>query len=755
MSNNDNLPTGNASPRGDGHGSVNVNSLAVSDSSKPQAADQDTVDAAVLEKYDRESVVRHALPERIVKLVTLLSVLLALFHLYTSFSGPLVDVAQRSIHLYTLLGLAFVLYPISRKGARDRVPWGDALLVVLAFAIGIYMLVVADRVIATAGRINMFDTAVGLVAILLVLDAARRITGWGLTLLAAVFLVYGFYAKLSFYPSLNVNIILAITRQIVSHLVFITEGLLGTAIAVSASYIMLFILFGAFLGKSGLGQLFNDLALAVAGHTRGGPAKVAVIASGFLGSINGSAIANVVTTGAFTIPLMKRTGYKPNFAGAVEAASSVGGQILPPIMGAAAFIMAEVLAVPYTQVVMAGIIPALLYYAGVLIQVHLRASRNGLKGIPRAELPPVREVMLKRGHLLVPMAVLLWLLFEGRAPFFAAFWSIAATVLICGTRRVTIGLSVILTLLIFEPQLRALVVGNAIPGMPTSRWWLFVAIIVPVTINMVRARLGLVAEKMDIADCTKAMEEGVRNAIPVAIACGTVGIIVGVATLTGVALEAADAVVQIGAAIPSPMLQLLVTLFFTMIASIVLGMGLPSIPTYIITSTMAAPILLNMPLFRELSGSSDTAIFVAHMFVFYFGIFANLTPPVALAAYAGAGLSGGSPNATGFQAMKLAVAGFVVPYMFVFAHSMLMIDATLWNTSWVIVTSLVGVTLLAIAVEGFLWSQVSVPMRLLAAVGALLLIFPGILTDMIGGAITVVLVALNMMAARRLRSSTT
>ncbi|WP_242495546.1 TRAP transporter permease [Salinicola tamaricis] len=539
---------------------------------------------------------------------------------------------------------------------------------------------------------------------------------------------------------LNENIILATCRQIASHLVFITEGLLGTAIGVSASYIILFILFGAFLGKSGLGQLFNDLALAIAGHTRGGPAKVAVIASGFLGSINGSAIANVVTTGAFTIPLMKKTGYKPNFAGAVEAAASVGGQILPPIMGAAAFIMAEVLSVPYTQVILAGIIPALLYYLGVLFQVHLRAMRNGLEGIPRDQLTPLKTVMLKRGHLLVPMAVLLWLLFDGRAPFFAAFWSIAATVLICGTRRVTLGLGLILVLLILEPQLRALFVGNPLPNFPASRWTLFLVILVPVAINALRAKLGMVAEKMDVADCRDAMADGVRNAIPVAVACGAVGIIVGIATLTGIALDAADAVVTLGQQIPIPMIQLLVTLVLTMIASIVLGMGLPSIPTYIITSTMAAPILLNLPLFRELAGSSnDTAIFVAHMFVFYFGLFANLTPPVALAAYAGAGISGGSPNATGFQAMKLAIAGFVVPYMFVFAHSMLMIDATLWNTLWVIVTGVIGVLLLAVAVEGYLRRPLNPFWRILAAVGALALIFPGLASDIVGAVITVVL----------------
>ena len=692
-----------------------------------------------LEKYDRESATRDRLPRRVLQFVATASVLLALFHLYTSFAGPLVDVVQLSIHLYTLLGLTFIIYPLARSSARHRVPWTDVIFAVLAFAIGVYMCLVSERVIVSAGRINNVDMIVGLVALGLVIDAARRVTGWGLPGLALIFLVYAFYAKLAFYSNLTESIVLATCRQIVSHLVFITEGLLGTAIAVSASYIILFILFGAFLVKSGLGRLFNDLALAIAGHTRGGPAKVAVIASGFLGSINGSAIANVVTTGAFTIPLMKRTGYKANFAGAVEAASSVGGQILPPIMGAAAFIMAEVLSVPYTQVMLAGIIPALLFYLGILFQVHLRAMRNGLQGIPRSELTPLREVLLKRGHLLLPMVILLWMIFDGRAPFFAAFWSIAATVLICGTRRVVIGLTLVLAALIFEPQILALLWGRALPVFSAGRGWLFLVIALPVAINAARARMGLQAEVMDVADCRDAMTEGVRNAIPVAIACGAVGIIVGVATLTGIALDAADAVVNLGQAIPFAWLQLVVTLILTMAASIVLGMGLPSIPCYIITSTMAAPILLNLPLFRELAGSSDTAMFVAHMFVFYFGIFANLTPPVALAAYAGAGISGGSPNATGIQAMKLAVAGFVVPYMFVFAHSMLMIDAGWLDVLAVAITGAAGVLMLAVAVEGYLRAPLAVGWRLLAAAGALALIFPGLISDGIGAAIAVAL----------------
>ncbi|NNC23243.1 TRAP transporter permease [Salinisphaera sp. USBA-960] len=686
-----------------------------------------------LEKYDRESNIRDGLPRTWMISITAISSALALFHLYTSFAGPLVDVMQRSIHLYTLMGLTFMLFPVVRSGSRDRIPWIDVFLALASFAIGIYMLTAASRVIESAGRINTTDVYVGLAAIALVIEAARRVTGLGLPILAVGFLVYGFFAKLSRYSVLTEPIAWSTIQQVISHLVYITEGMLGTAVAVSASYIILFILFGAFLGKSGLGQLFNDLALAIAGPTRGGPAKVAVVASSFLGSINGSAIANAVTTGSFTIPLMKRTGYRNNFAGAVEAAASVGGQVLPPIMGAAVFIMAEVLSVPYKQVMLAGIIPALLYYLGILFQVHLRALRNGLSGIPRSELTPAREVILKRGHLLVPMAILLWMIFDGRAPFFAAFWSIAATVLICGTTRLVTGVTSALAALIMQPQWLALLHGDPMPDLASGRLWLLGVIALPVAINLVRSSLPIDnTEIMDVGDCRDAMVEGVRNAIPVAMACGAVGIIVGVATLTGIALDAADWVVSMGQMIPWDMLRLLVTLALTMAASIMLGMGLPSIPCYIITSTMAAPILLNLPLFQELAGSNDTAVFVAHMFVFYFGIFANLTPPVALAAYAASGVSGGAPNATGFQSMKLAIAGFVVPYMFVFSHQMLLLDATWGNVVTIVATATFGVLLLAVAAEGYLRRQLNAVLRVLAFIGAIALMYPGWISNAAG-----------------------
>lgn len=697
----------------------------------------------VLEKYDRESVTRTSLAKPIMTLIAFFAMGLSLFHLYTSFAGPLVDIKQRSVHLYVLMMITFLLYPLTKKSKRNTLPFYDIVFAALSLGIGLYMFMVTERIIATGGEINNLDFYIGIFAILLVIDATRRVTGWGLPILAVAFIFYGLYMKLSIYPTFNSNILLNVSKSIVSHLVYITEGIMGTALGVSSSYIILFILFGAFLGKSGMGQLFNDLALALAGHTKGGPAKVAVLASGFLGSINGSAIANVVTTGTFTIPLMKKIGYEKNFAGAVEAAASVGGQILPPIMGAAAFIMAENLAVPYQKIILAGIIPGLLYYLGVMLQVHFRASKSGLVGLPKEEMPSVKAVIAERGHLLIPMFILIYLLFSGKTPLYAAFWSINATVIISGSKKMLTYIVPVILFVTFQKQITTFFNGGTIAELRSDWWQLLLIILVPLAINLLRKKMNIKTDEMDVPDFKKALEEGAKTTISVALACGTVGIIVGIATLTGVAIDLANSIIALGENVSSPLIELVITLFFTMVASIVLGMGLPSIPTYIITSIMAAPILLQSEIFRTLAGSNENAIFIAHMFVFYFGIFANITPPVALAAFAGAGISGGDPNKTGFQAMKLAVAGFIVPFMFVFSPAMLMIDVSVSEIIIIILTSTLGVLMLSVAVEGYFIHSVSWALRIVSAVLALLLIYPGLKTDLIGLIGSVIILFLN------------
>ena len=465
-------------------------------------------------------------------------------------------------------------------------------------------------------------------------------------------------------------------HRIVTYLTTDIYGIYGTSVKVAATYIVLFIIFGEVMNKCGMGRFFNDIANALAGHTKGGPAKVAVLASGFLGSINGSAVANVVTTGTFTIPLMKKTGYTKEFAGAVEATASVGGQLLPPIMGAAAFVMAETLGVQYGVIIKAAVIPALIYYLGIIIQVQMRATKDGLNGLPKDQMPKAGQVMRDRGHLLIPIVFLLYMLiWSGKTVIFSAFWTIVVTIVVAELR-------------------------------PISR--------------------------MSVKDILDAFVAGAKSTVSVAIACACVGIIVGICGLTGFALNVAHTIISIGQQ------SLMLTLLFTMVTCMILGMGLPSIPSYLITATIAAPALVEL-------GQPEIA---AHMFCFYFAMFANLTPPVALASFAAAGLSGGSPMKTGWQSVKLALAGFIVPFMFVYNPQLLLENVTILSGIQVVLTSCVGVVLIAAAVEGYLFGRMNWVLRIISMAGALLLIDSRLMTDLIGIAILAVILVLQKATAK-------
>jgi TRAP transporter 4TM/12TM fusion protein len=455
--------------------------------------------------------------------------------------------------------------------------------------------------------------------------------------------------------------------QLSNHLFANTEGIYGTSVSVAASYIFLFILFGAVMAKSGMGSLFNDLAMALAGHFKGGPAKVAVISSAMFGSINGSAVANVVTAGAFTIPLMKKVGYSKEFAGAVEACASVGGQALPPVMGAAAFIMAEILGVSYSVIIIHAAIPALLYYLGIMIQVHLRAGKLGLVGLPRDRLPQVMAVLKDKGHLLIPIGVLLYfLLFSGTTVIYSAVITIISTVVIAGLKKNT---------------------------------------------------------RMSFKDVCDALVDGAKQTVSVAMACACVGIIIGVTSKTGFGLNMADMIVSIGEE------SLLFTLFFSMITCMILGMGVPSIPAYLITAAIAAPALSKLGI----------PAMAAHLFSFYYAMFANLTPPVALAAFAAAGIAGGDFMRTGFASVKLALAGFIVPFMFVYSPELMLIFPAEVTATWrwidgirVVIGACLGVALIGVAVEGYLFTKVNLLLRLIAMACAFCLIDSGWQTDLIG-----------------------
>lgn len=628
----------------------------------------------ILEEYDRESRVRSHTNRYVVLGLFIFAVIVSLYHMYTSYFGTPPIRIHRALHTSSMLILAFAIYPAFRKASRAKIAIYDWVLIIAAFWTGFYMWQNHNDILMRSANPETLDVITAAILVFLVIEAARRLTGWALPILAIIALVYAVFGRQlsGMFRHRGYSF-----EDTLANLYMSVEGVYGTAIGVSASYIFLFVLFGAVLQRSGMGQFFNDIALALAGQTRGGPAKVAVIASGFLGSINGAAVANVVTTGAFTIPLMKKVGYKPTFAGAVEATASVGGQILPPVMGASAFIMAETLGMPYQTIALAALIPALLYYIGIIAQVHLRATRLGLEGISRKNLPLVKEVMKERGHLILPLAFLLYMLFfSGRTVLFSALLTIIVAIIIAQFKKTT---------------------------------------------------------RMSVKDILDALADGAKTSVSTAVACACVGIIVGVVTRTGFAVNLANAIVSIGAG------SLLLSLILTMIASIILGMGLPSIPTYIITATMAAPALQQL----------GVEPLVAHMFVFYFGLFANITPPVALASFAAAGISGADPMRTGFQSMRLAIAGYIIPFIFVFNPAMLMIDVSILQALQVALTGLIGVIALSIAVEASLWTNVPWWRRILFAGGALCMMSPDAMTDIIGIVVLVVAVGVQVIDAKR------
>lgn len=618
---------------------------------------------AIIEKVDKESATRK-FTGTIKSFFYLFSIAVSLYHLYTAIFGPPVTLVHRSLHVAMMCAMCFLLYPMRKKSNRTKPSLWDWLLAALSFTIPFYIWHDYIGVVERAGRASQMDMVMATLLVVLVLEATRRCSGWALPILSIGFILFGLFGRE--FPGMFMH------RgydwlSLSNHFFANTEGIYGTSVNVSSSYIFLFILFGCVMTKSGMGKFFNDISLAVAGHTKGGPAKVSVVAAGLLGSINGSAVANVVTTGSFTIPLMKKTGYTAEFSGAVSAAASVGGQLLPPIMGAAAFIMAEILGVKYSEIIVWAAIPALLYYMGILIQVQLRASKDGLVGIPREKLPKAMEVLRAQGHLIIPIVFLLYMLFfSGSTVIYAAVLTIGVTLVVAAFKKTT---------------------------------------------------------RMKPKAVVDALAEGAKQTVSVAIACACVGIVVGVSSKTGFGLTMANTIISLGHT------SILFTLVFTMITCMILGMGLPSIPSYIITSSIAAPALFKL-------GIPNAA---AHMFSFYFAMFANLTPPVALAAFAAAGVSGGDPMKTGWTSVKLAIAGFIIPYIFVLSPQLMLINTTLGEGILTAFTAALGVFLLAVAAEGYLYAKVNGLLRCLALAGSLLLLIPGVQSDILGAVVLAVL----------------
>ncbi|MBT9151293.1 MAG: Sialic acid TRAP transporter permease protein SiaT [candidate division WS2 bacterium] len=590
------------------------------------------------------------------RMIWVIALSFSLFQLYTAIFGVLDAQMQRAIHLSFVLGLLFLLYPATRKMSRINIHWSDYILSMLGFLTPLYIVIFYEDLILRAAIVTPLDFVIGVIGILLVLEAGRRIVGLPMVIIAIIFIIYALFGEIFPGAFFRENIQL---RHIVQHLFYTTEGIFGIPLGVSSTFLFMFLLFAAFLQKTGIGSLFMNLASALAGWATGGPAKIAVITSALEGTVTGSSIANVVGCGTFTIPLMKRVGYKPEFAAAAEAAASTGGQIMPPIMGAAAFLMSEFLGIPYLEVAKAAIIPALLYFTGVWFGLHYQAKKQGLRGLPRAELPKLGKIIIEEGHLIIPLIGLIYILVAGYSLMRVALVGIALSILASWIRKST---------------------------------------------------------RMSFYGIIDSLIVGARSALSVAAACAIAGIIVGIVTQTGVGLKLASAIVDLANN------QLILTMFFTMLTSLLLGMGVPTTANYIITSTIAAPALLTL-------GVTPIA---AHMFVFYFGIIADLTPPVALAAYAASAIARANPFKTGVIATRLAIGAFLIPYIFVLSPQLLMIEVTLFNLALIILTSIVGMASISGALAGFFVSRAILLERVALFIAGLVLIYPGWQTDIIG-----------------------
>lgn len=626
----------------------------------------------LMRKYDTEARFR-ALEGWQSKLVALIAIAMSCFHFYTSGFGLLLAQKQGAVHLAFTLCLVFLLYPASSKHSKTSgIPFYDFILGAVGVASAMYLVVFFNELTTRAGLPTQTDLIMGFLLIVTLLEATRRISNPVLPCLAVAALLYCYFGRS--LPEMIAHRGFSVQR-IVNHMYLGTEGIFGTPLEVSSTFVFMFILFGSVLEKTGLGKFIIDLSMALAGWSTGGPAKVAVVSSGLMGTVSGSSVANVCTTGMFTIPLMKSVGYEPHFAGAVEAVASTGGQIMPPVMGAGAFIMAQFLGVPYLEVALAAVVPALLYYFAVMVQVHFEATRLGLKGIPWTQLPPLWPLLKSKGFLLIPLIAIIYFLIAGYTPLRAAFNGILVSFALSWLNKET---------------------------------------------------------RLTPTRILEAFQSGARGAIGVACACATVGMVVGMGTLTGLALRIANAIVTLAGG------SKILTLFYTMLASIVLGTGLPTTANFIVTSTMAAPALFKLGVPAK----------AAYMFVFYFGIAADLTPPVALAAYAGSGIAGSDPMKTGITAFKLALAGFLIPYIYVYNPMLLFIDVVPLQMIQAIFTAMLGVFLLSMFTIGYYKATIPLYLRLVAFAGALGLLIPGTMTDAGGIAVLVLIYVIQTAKAK-------
>ena len=688
------------------------------------AVDQAALDE-VMKKYDRESNTRvwEGWQKGVVWAVM---AAFSLFVIYVTLFATWLDLIRYPSFMGGVLLIGYLVFP-AKKGVQkvNHIPWFDWVLMVLGTAAFAYVVVCAKSLTVRLGmsQIRPYEIAIAVVGVLAVLELCRRSVGVPILCVAGVFMIYALY----YYTAAKHLGFSGAVRNVAISLFYKVQGggILGTPVQVCAKFIIVFIVFGAFLERTGISQFFIDLANSLVGRFSGGPAKVAVISSALCGMVSGSSVGNTVTTGSVTIPMMKQTGYKGEFAGAVEAAASTGGQIMPPIMGAAAFLMAEYVGVPYSSIIVRAILPAILYFTGIFIAVHLEAKKLGLKGIDKEKLPVLKK-LLRRVYLLLPLVILVYLVSSGSNTMaFAAAIAILFAVSVSNVHRDpilgVIGLAALLCYLFLG-------VGGIVKTA-----LLFVGIVCAAVCMFKKEAVMTPAVLFD------ALANGAKSSVTVAAACGVAGIIGGCITITGLASQIITAIITLSHG------SVFIALFFTMLCCIVLGMGVPTTANYCIMASTCAPILIQLGI----------PVLSAHFFVFYFGIVADITPPVALAAYAGSAIAQAPPMKTAFNASKLAIGAFVVPYIFALNPAMLLIDTTALQVGLVVVTSIVGIFGVAAALNGYLLRPLAVLPRLAIAAGGLLMMDPAPLTDLVGVVLLAAVLLWQWLGARKAAASGT
>ena len=679
----------------------------------PKSADE------LMAEFDRESNVRQftGIPAIIVKIAF---IAFAVFVFLTRFIN-LTEQSRMAFFLGIIIFLGFLVYPAYKKQSKKKnfIPWYDLIFAVIGSAPYFYYAINFDTITRRAFLINDVDKIMALIGIIALFELCRRAVGLPILFVAGGFIVYAFYYGKT-------------AHSILYNLFYTTSGIPGTPLNVCSTFIVFFIILGSFLEKTGIGTFFVDLANSIAGWASGGPAKVAVISSALEGMYSGSSVANTVGSGSVTIPVMKKIGYKPEFAAAVEAAASTGGQIMPPIMGAAAFLMSEITGIPYATIAVAAILPAILYFAGIFLMIHLEAKKLGLKGLPKDSIPNFFKLFIRKGYLFLPIIVLVSLMSGGRTPAMSACMAIITTMaimLITDIVKILSGIAkkTVEPAAIAEVALLIFAAASFVIAMYGLNLKMEDAAIVAGAIYIIVSFVGKHTRESG-KTALDALEGGIKNTMGVSLACALAGIISGVVTITSLGSTLINVIVPIAKN------NLFFALFLTMIACVVLGMGVPTTANYLIMATITAPILIEMGI----------PMLAAHMFVFYFGIVADITPPVALAAYAGSAIANSNPFKTGVNATRLAITAFVIPYVFALQPKMLFIDATPVDVITIILTSVVGIFALSAALEGYMFRKLKVYEILPLVAGGLLMIYPGILTDVIGLALVAAVIVIQI-----------